>query len=232
MAKIVIVDDNETDIDHLLTLLNLYAKEHHQQFEIVTFTKGLDFLTDLTKLYDIIFLDIAMPVINGLEVASKIREKDPKVAIIFLTNLAALALNGYKVNAVDFLVKPLSYDLLSQTMDRVIDKMAENKEKRIAIRYNHGFKALDAATITYVEVRGHSLVFHCTDGDYETHGALKKVEESLNPKQFVRCNYCFLVNLEFVDSVQENDAIVHGAKLPISRTKKQGFLDRFLDYVS
>lgn len=232
MVKIVIVDDSEADIAHLSSLLRQYERGHHQEFEIVTFTKGLDFLSDLSELYDVIFLDIAMPAINGLEVASKIREKDQKVAIVFLTNLAALALNGYKVNAVDFLVKPLSYDLLSQTMDRVIDKLAEKKEQRIAIRVKHGFKALETATITYVEVRGHSLIFHCVDGDYETHGALKKVEEQLNPKQFVRCNYCFLVNLDYVDSVQENDAIVHGAKLPISRTKKQAFLDRFLDYVS
>ena len=231
--KIAIVDDNQKDIDNLVKLLEGIKGSYPNAFKINSFTNGINFLESLKNGFDLIFLDIDMPTINGLELAKKIREFDEKVTLVFVTNLASCAIQGYEVSALAFLVKPITEFSLKNCFDKFIVKWKENKDdKKITIKVAHGYRALSINEIRYVEVRSHDLFFHIgNDEVLSTKGILKDVEAKINSPKFQKCNSCYLINLDYVDSVVGNDVLIGKDKLPISRNKKQNFLDAFLAYI-
>jgi DNA-binding LytR/AlgR family response regulator len=91
----------------LSTYVSEYLNLIGEKFTLSLYERGLNFLDDFKKLFNVVFLDIEMPVMNGLEVSKKLRELDANVSIIFVTNFGSLAINGYDVQALDFLVKPV-----------------------------------------------------------------------------------------------------------------------------
>jgi DNA-binding LytR/AlgR family response regulator len=107
MLNIAIVDDNQDDRTRLSTYVSEYLNLIGEKFTLSLYERGLNFLDDFKKLFNVVFLDIEMPVMNGLEVSKKLRELDANVSIIFVTNFGSLAINGYDVQALDFLVKPV-----------------------------------------------------------------------------------------------------------------------------
>jgi DNA-binding LytR/AlgR family response regulator len=107
MLNIAIVDDNQDDRTRLSTYVSEYLNLICEKFTLSLYERGLNFLDDFKKLFNVVFLDIEMPVMNGLEVSKKLRELDANVSIIFVTNFGSLAINGYDVQALDFLVKPV-----------------------------------------------------------------------------------------------------------------------------
>ena len=109
MFKVAIVEDSIKDFTLLKSYLEQYEKENNIEFNIQCFENGIRFLDKFSANYDIIFMDIDMPYMNGLEVSKKIREIDKTVVLIFVTNLSQYAVNGYEVEALDYIVKPISY---------------------------------------------------------------------------------------------------------------------------
>ena len=107
--KIAIVDDTLEDRQLLTDYLKRYQQENNLQLIVHTFSSGLDLLGENREGYDILFLDIEMPGCDGLEVTQEIRQRDSAVSIIFVTSMAQYAIDGYQVNAFDFIVKPIGY---------------------------------------------------------------------------------------------------------------------------
>lgn len=107
--KVAIVENEEKEIKNYFQLLKQYEKEMKQKVEVLIFKNGYDFIENYKNDIDCVFMDIDMPGINGLETSKKLRELDEDVIIIFVTNLPQFAIDGYKVQALDFLLKPLDY---------------------------------------------------------------------------------------------------------------------------
>lgn len=108
MIKIAIVEDCEQDLECIRRYLHQYAEEHRCAFHIASFSDGMSFDSE-DEVFDIVFMDIRMPHMNGLETAERLRKRDKKTCIIFLTNMAKLAIKGYQVDALNFIVKPINY---------------------------------------------------------------------------------------------------------------------------
>ena len=205
MTRIAIVEDEAAVREQLAGYVQRYTRQYGTQFEVTMFTDGVEILEDYRPVYDIIFLDVEMQHLDGMETARRIRELDSDVLLIFITNMAQYAIKGYAVGALDYVLKSVPVD--------------------------GGMRRLDDATIYYIESEGHRVHFYTEDGDFSAPGALKALEEKLAGRLFARCNSGYLVNLAQVSGVQQNTVQVGPHELQISRPKRRAFLAALSDYI-
>ena len=231
MTRIAIVEDEAAVREQLAGYVQRYTRQYGTQFEVTMFTDGVEILEDYRPVYAIIFLDVEMQHLDGMETARRIRELDSDVLLIFITNMAQYAIRGYAVDALDYVLKPISYFAFSQRLERAIGRMKRRARRYMTIAIRGGAQKLDISRILYVESQGHNLIFCTADGEHTTTGTMREVEEKLENYGFYRCNKGCLVNLEHVDSVRDGCAMVNGQALPISRGRKNDFLAALTDYV-
>lgn len=231
MYKIAIVEDDENAVIALKKCLQMYEKSHGLSFQIYVFSNGLSFLTNYKGCYDIVFMDIEMPHLNGMDTASRLRSIDPQVCLIFVTNMAQYAINGYEVNASDFILKPLDYPSFCFKMDKIIGDMADSHGESIILNRKAGVVLLPISSIKYVEVLQHRVIYHTIRGDYEDWSSLARIEEQLSPHSFTRCNASFLINPRYVDQIERNTVIIGNDEIPITRGKKAGFVQAIINYL-
>lgn len=230
MLKIAILEDNTAQTKRLIEHLNKYEEENKVSFEISDFTNGLDFIEDFSPKWDIIFLDIEMPGMNGVEVAEEIRRLDKDVILIFVTNLFKYALKGYSVGAMDYLIKPVHYSDLSLTLSRVMNHFESTDTKYINLETKDGFSRINPNSLYYVEVNKHYLTYHTQDGDVTVRGTMTAAEAELS-EGFSKCNNCYLVNLKFVTEVTREACQVGPHTLEISRRAYQSFIEALNSYL-
>ena len=123
MIEIAIVEDEENYREVLCDYLNKFQKESGEQIHLSVFTDGDEIVENYSAVYDVILMDIEMRFMNGMTAAKKIREADKGVVIIFITNMAQYAIQGYAVDALDYVLKPISYFAFSQTISRAIGRI-------------------------------------------------------------------------------------------------------------
>lgn len=232
MIQIAVVEDDPEYRRQLSDYLRQYEKESGEKFHITVFTDGDEIVEHYKADYDIILMDVEMTFMDGMTAAEKIRDLDSEVVIIFITNMPQYAMKGYTVDALDYVLKPISYYAFSQRIDRALSRMKKRTTQYTIIPLKGGIKKLDIAKITYIEVQDHNLVYHTKEQDFLTKGALSEVEEELREKHFFRCNKCYLVNLEYVETVQNNDVLVGEVWIQVSRAKKKALLDALNDYMN
>lgn len=230
MIKIAIVEDSEGDAKTLSDYCRRYADEKGKQFDLELFDNGFDFVTSNNLDYDIIMLDIKMPYMNGMQTAQKIREANENVCIIFVTNMQQYAIHGYDVNATDFIVKPVKYNMFSFKFDRVMSILKRNRGQTIVIKTNRMLKYMKLSDILYIESQQHKLIYHTVEGDFEAWGPLKEVREIIKSRDFALCNSGCFVNLRYVEEVDNSSVTIMGTKLVISRLKRKSFLDALTSY--
>jgi len=236
--NIALVEDDKNDADTLFRHLQKYKSDgvafangingENFDFKITNFDNALKFFNNPMS-YDIVFMDIQMPHMNGMEAAKKLREIDHLVKLVFITNMANFAIHGYEVDASDFVVKPVSYLTFSATLTKLL-KVLERKGETVVLKLSQGIKKVPIESITYVEVIDHQVYYHTTHETIEIWGTLKEQEGKLPTDFFARCNNCFLVNLKYVREVGDNYVDVFGKKIPLSRPKKKNFMQRVLEY--
>ena len=151
MVRIAIVEDDRHDREALKKCLSRYEKENQVKFSLTEFQDGEDIVTDYTASYDLIILDIEMAFLNGMKAAEKIRELDTNVIIIFITNMAQYAIRGYAVDALDYVLKPVSYFAFSQRLNRAISRMKKRETKMIMVNIKGGTVRINIANIYYIE---------------------------------------------------------------------------------
>jgi len=231
MVKIAVVEDSPVYLDKLMDYLGRYKEEYRTEIKAVPFSDGALFLVDYRAEYDIILMDIEMPLTDGMTTAEEIRKVDTEVVIIFITNSPHYAIRGYAVEALDYVLKPVNYFAFSQCLNRALARMKNRAAKYITITVNRNIMKLNAADIHYIESKGHTLIFHAADGDFKTQGTLRETEKQLEGHGFSRGNNFYLINLRYVDGVQDGCAIVAGEKLLLSRPRKNAFMESLAKYV-
>lgn len=230
MYSIAIVEDEQDEVENLRRMIERYMSENNETCSISVFYDGLNIVKDYNAAYDIIFMDIDMKKLNGLKTAKYIRKTDEKTAIIFVTKMARYAINGYEVNALDFIVKPLDYYSFALKMKKAINYVENNRDKKILLRNGDTEMFLSSSDVYYVEVLNHYLIYHTTKGDIRIWGVLHDAAEKLGTAGFALCNRCYLVNLQYVTSVNKNAVTVGPDDLAISRYKKKEFLDKLASF--
>ncbi len=232
MIRIAIVEDDNSYLNQLKEYLMRYEQESGKSFHISVFHDGADIAQMYDPVYDIILMDIEMAQMDGMTAAERIRQTDMEVVIIFITNMPQYAMKGYTVEAMDYILKPISYYAFSQRIDRAIQRMRRRDKRFLAVNNQGGLLKLDVSQITYIEVQNHDLIYHTAQYSYTAKGTLSEVEQILGSSKFFRCNKGYLVNLEYVESVQNFDVLVGSTWIQVSRPKKKALLDALNDYMN
>lgn len=230
MIKIAIVEDEELYAKQLNEYLRQYERENGEAIEVTIYSDGDRIVDKYQSQYDIILMDIEMKFMDGMSAAEEIRKIDTEVVIIFITNMTQYAIRGYAVDALDYVLKPVSYFALSQRLNRAIGRMRKRESKMIMVNMKGGIVRLNIANIYYIESQGHTLILHTILGDYETSGTIKEMEGKLLDMNFCRGNKGYLINLQHVDGISDGCAIVKDERLILSRARKKEFMEALTKY--
>ena len=233
MIKVAIVEDEFEAQERLKKCLAIFSDKENVDFDIRVYPNGSSFIESFRCQFDIVYLDIEMPGINGMDTAKIIRKKDKEVILVFVTNLAQMALEGYQVEALDFIVKPIDSASFCMKMQRVLSRSLAQAGKSISVINMEGeIIIIRHRDIYYVETDGHYVIYHLTSSDMKIYGTLKQVEEKIDDgKTFVRCNRSFLVNLQYLEKIEKDNVIIHGVPLIISRPSRKEFLASVARYL-
>lgn len=231
MYRTLIVEDEPEEARRLSELITRYGNMHRKQFQITRISSAMEMLSDKSR-YDLCFLDIDLPGINGMEAAQLLRVYDEATPIIFVTNLAKYAVKGYEVNALGFIVKPATYGSLSMNLDRALRTIDQNAGRSVMIPTDDGLRVIPFSSIVFVEVTGHRLTYHLEGETLEARGSLGQLESDLANAPIVRVSKSCVANMDKVLLVR-NDRLQmsSGDHLHISRTRKREVVDAVTDYL-
>ena len=230
MKNIAIVEDEDSAAELLGSYIEKYGKTAGQEFNVIRFKNAVDFLEDYKAVYTVVFMDIQMPKMNGMDAAVELRKLDKTVSLIFITNMIQFAQKGYEVDAVSFLVKPVSYFDFSMKFRKALDIYVVNEERSIIVKNQGGLCRISTDKLMYVEIISHRLYYHLIDDVVEVTGVLSAVEKELSAYGFLRCNKCYLVNPKFVVGVKGFDVLVGNRSLQISRPRRAAFLSELANW--
>ena len=163
--KVAIVEDEVQSQEILKRCLDKYARAHNIIMESVVFKSGLDLVSEYAADYDVIFMDIMMSFMDGIETAKVLRKLDERVPLIFVTNMPKFAIKGYEVAALDYCLKPLQYYVFLMKMKRALQCVERNEDKHIIINTGNGKKRVSVNSIEFVEITNHSLRWHIAGGE-------------------------------------------------------------------
>lgn len=231
--NIAVVEDNPADAAILRKYLSDFFAGTDETCNIELFGDSEVFYRAFSPKYNIVFLDIEMPNVSGMEIARKLRAADKDVVIVFVTAMAQYAVEGYEVNAFDYIVKPVSYSAFTVKLKRILESFRVTADKEIWIKaVGLCQKRIRVSELKYVEVVKHDCIYHTLHGDYRVTTSMTKVAEELKGLPFALCNQCYLVHLKYVTETKADFAVVGGDLLPVSRAKKKEFMHSLNNYLA
>lgn len=231
--KIAIVEDQKIEQERLTGYIQEYFQTRQLPVEVVCFNDGLDITSDYQSMFDVIYLDVEMEILDGMTTAKKIRQLDKDVLIVFVTNHSQVAIQGYSVEAIDFLLKPLNQFVFEEHFKKILRKLPspEQEEQFLYIKSKSTTTKIHLKDIFYIESIGHHLHIHSQKGVITTSNTLKNMESLLDSQTFFRSNSGYIVNLAYVEKVEGNTAYVHGEALQISRPRKKEFMAALTNFI-
>lgn len=230
MIRIAIVDDEPQARDRVKECLEFFDKKEGIEYCVKEFSSGRAFIGGYQPIYDIVLMDIQMPGEDGLQTARTLRKMDNSVIIMFVTNMAQMAIYGYEVEALDFIVKPVNKYDFAMKMSRALGRI-NRVDEVVQIKEEGETYSVPISSIKYLEVSGHYVLFHAKDRNYSEYTTLKNAESKIGKEFFVHCNRHLVVNLRYIDSIKRESVVVDGEELLFSRAQKKPFLSAYSDFL-
>lgn len=239
MLKVAICDDNREFINKMEAHLSKFEQENAIKVKVTRFFNAHELILLFTrKKYDIVFLDIKMPEIDGFETAEIIRKKDDNVRIVFCSTFYNVPniQKCIEVGAKDFLTKPVLYKKVEQHLNKVYNEKLISREEKLMLKTQDGVIVLQISDISYLETdkKVKSVIIHTEKKNFVTYHKLYEFERKLGDKYFCRCHSGFLVNLDYVERIKDNHIYLSGESqiaIPISKSKREIILQEMAKYI-
>ena len=237
MFRIAICDDESFFAEELKELISGYMMEKGLVFEIDTYSSG----EALVKLgievvrYTAVFLDINMEKIDGIKAAEKIREVSREVFIVFVTAYVNYSLEGYRLDAVRYLLKSNAnfQSTVNECMNAIMEKLNYSVAKR-EFDFKEGTKEVSLERLLYIESNLHKLEFHIIEDDmkiYTMYETLNALEDRLAANDFVRIHQSYLVNIKYIKNVVRYKVVLtNGVELVIPKARYTYVKEQFVSY--
>lgn len=231
MIRAAIVEDTAAERSRIKEYAENYFKVRGLEAELFLFEDGMYFLEQYPGRLDLVFLDIEMKYVDGVQTARRLREFDEQVQILFVTRMIQYALEGYSVDAVDFLVKPIRYPVFCSRMDRVMRKIQTNMPRFLTTKQGREEVRCPVQGITYVEALNKKTILHRKGQEpLFLSEPLAALEKKLEEEPFFRCHKAFLVNLNHIQNIGASEVIVDGVAIPVSKYRKKEFWEALANY--
>jgi len=232
--NIAICEDNKNEQGQLKEIINRWVDENKFQVKLLCYECAEDFLFDWPDIeVDLVFLDIKMKEVDGIELAKKIRDKDQAVQIVFTTSFKQYSLKGYETYPLHYLIKPLSSKTILPLLDKVATITSSRTKDMLAFSTSSEIIRLNVGQINYIQMKSHIAEIHSDTGIVELRKTIKELLGML-PTHFVRCHRSVIVNLLKVDCVYSKHLkLTSGEEINISRNElgnvKKAFVELYND---
>lgn len=227
--RIAVCDDEELFRIEFKTILDKVLV--NSEYDIDTFSGGSSLYEAFLKNpFDLVFLDIEMPGIDGITLAKRLRAVSENVQIVFLTSHIEYALEGYEVNALRYLVKPVDMNKLSEVLKFIQDK--KNNSRQIMIKQEGEDIVIDISDVIYIESLDKNVRIVTSKSEYITRYNISDYEEELKNSGFFRSHRSYLISLSKVKKIVKNDVVMDGdISLPVSRSNVKALKEALYAYV-
>lgn len=233
MIRIAICDDSRIERTILAQLLESLIKERSLECSITCFDSGEELLRKYEKeQFDLLFLDIIMSNLNGIDTGREIRKQDVKVEIIYCTSSMDFTLASYEVFALGYLLKPLAVEKLSALLDYFLQKQPDFTTKFLSIRSRYTDYIIYYKDLLYAESSDKVVSFHTVNqGVIQAYEKLMNIEEQLKDNRFLRCHQSYIVNLEHVIRAEATDFLMmNGELVPIRKRERKQIIEYYKNY--
>ncbi len=234
MHKVLIVEDYPDDAELLQETLERYGQTHGFEFD-VTWSMTANALATGSRAYDLVFLDIELPGMDGMDAAALMRTWDSSTPIIFTTSLSQYAARSYEVDAAGFIVKPVTQPKLEMCMDKVAGHLRRAGQDSLVIPTGGGVRVIALGDVYYVELVRHDLLFHLTTDEepVRLRGTIKQVEDRAQQGGcLLRVSSGCIVNMDYVRLIKGSEVhMANGDVLPLSRSRRKDAIETFSAYM-
>ncbi|MEE0420676.1 MAG: LytTR family DNA-binding domain-containing protein [Lachnospiraceae bacterium] len=226
MLRVALCDDETDARDAVRFQLEkiIYEDDEEIVYEFTSGSSAVKWLKAHPGEIDLLFLDVEMEGLNGMDTARKIREFNQELVIVFLTGYSDYVFEGYEVGALDYVMKPAQEKRLRNIVSRVRTMLGRNREKVFAFKNTDGIFRMPVDRISYLYSDRRKVVLVTEEKEYPFYGKLDEVEEQLKGQacvSFVRIHQRYLVNADKVEHVGRGEVRVAGNRLPVSRSMKE-----------
>ena len=234
MIRAAICDDNVKDLNHTCKLIDKYNENTSNKIIYDCFTNGMDLLSRITTgvFYNIIFLETVMPVINGIETASEIYKTSKATQIVFITSSRNFAVESYSVDALDYILKPISEKNLIHTITKFLQRYKDTESCEIIIKQKSGITLISSQDICYIEVIDHYLFYHMADKEViKCRQKFYEIEQTFkNNEKFIKTHRSYVVNVDYIKKITpEGIYMKTGEIVPVSKTNYEALTNVFLN---
>ena len=228
--RIAICDDEQNQIEYITSIVTSWSNHKGHSCEIRTFASAEAFLFEYEedKAYDILLLDIEMKSMNGIELAKRIRKDNNRAEIIFITSHFEFVGEGYEVDALHYLIKPISAEKLTQVLTKAAEKISVEPPS-VVISCEGETVKLYESDILYVESFLHYIVIHTKDNEYKIKENISVFENKVSDV-FYRIHRSYLVSLKYITRISRTSVNIGNTELPLSRGKYDNINRAFIEH--
>lgn len=233
MLNIAICDDNQIFLDKLADTVSHIVKEEHNIFKFTNANYLLNRIEDYSvKSIDVVITDIEMPGLNGINMAKELKNLQPRIQFIFVTNYTEYIQEVFSVNPVYYILKPIDENKLAEALDKAINELSESDKRCLNITSKNKFIRIRFDDIKYIESYTRKIIIHETRRNTEILMKLDDFQKNL-PCHFIRVHKSYCVNINMIRSINNNRIeLFSGEIVPVAKAKYPEIKKTILKFLS